>query len=281
LTLGKGLAILEKVGTASNLVYCLLAATLFWLGLRWFERVQLYIPDSRLDVHPGSYGLPYETARFTASDGASLHGWLIHGRIGAPVVLLMHGNAGNISNRVEKARLLHGLGASVFLFDYRGYGESRGRPTEAGLYLDAEAAYAWLLRRTAAAEIVFYGESLGCGVAVELALKHPPEALVLESPFTSVVDMAKVVFPFLPASLLVRERYDTIAKIGGIRTRLLIMSSPDDEVVPFAMGQALFAAAPEPKAFVKLRGSHNDGFLQAGAAYTDAVAAVLGAHARS
>ncbi|MBI5200108.1 MAG: alpha/beta hydrolase, partial [Elusimicrobia bacterium] len=128
---------------------------------------------------------------------------------------------------------------------------------------------------------VFYGESLGCGVAVELALRHPPEALILESPFTSTVDMAKLVFPFLPAGLLVRDRFDNLSKIGDVRSRLLVMHSPDDEVVPFSMGRALFEAAPEPKDFVKLRGSHNDGFLQAGDTYLNAVAAALGAHARS
>ena len=268
------------MATAPNLTYCSLAAALCWLGLRWFERVQLYIPDPKLDVHPGTYGLPYETARFTASDGAALHGWLIPGRADAPVILLAHGNAGNISNRVEKARLLHGLGATVFLFDYRGYGESRGRPTELGLYRDAEAAYAWLLRRTAASELVFYGESLGCGVAVELARRHPPEALILESPFTSVTEMARRIFPLLPASLLVRDRFDNLSKIPEIRSPLLILASPDDEIVPFSMGRALFDAAPEPKKLVKLRGSHNDGFLQAGSTYTDAIASALGARAR-
>lgn len=280
LTPEERLAILRKVATAPNVVYWTLAAALFWLGLRWFERVQLYIPDTRLDVHPGSYGLPYETARFTAADGVRLHGWLIPGEADGAVVLLTHGNAGNISNRVEKARLLHRLGASVFLFDYRGYGESLGRPTELGLYRDAEAAYAWLRRRTGS-DMIFYGESLGCGVAVELALRHPPRTLVLESPFTSVVDMARRVFPFLPASLLVRDRFDNLAKLPQVRAPLVILHSPDDEIVPFAMGRRLFEAAAAPKAFVELRGGHNDGFLQAGSDYTDAMASLLGARARS
>lgn len=259
-------------------VYWALAAVFFWLGLRWFERVQLYIPSRELDAHPGTFGMPYETAAFAAADGVKLHGWWIPGVASAPAILLAHGNAGNVSHRLEKAKILHGLGASVLLFDYRGYGLSEGRPTEAGLYRDAEAAHRYLreTRGVPSQDVVLYGESLGCGVAVELALRHAPRSLILESAFTSVEDMARLVFPALPVRWMVSDRFDNLAKIPRLRAPLLVLHSPDDEIVPFEMGRRLFAAAPEPKALVELKGGHNDGFLEARSAYPQALSSFLG-----
>ncbi|MBI4345647.1 MAG: alpha/beta hydrolase [Elusimicrobia bacterium] len=265
------------MATAPVWVYLALGTALFWLGLRWFERVQLYIPERRLDAHPGSVGLGFETVRFEASDGVRLHGWWIPGEPGAPAVLLAHGNAGNVSHRVEKARILHGLGLSVLLFDYRGYGLSDGRPTEQGLYRDGEAAFRHLTaeRGLSPGDIILYGESLGCGVAVELARRHAARSLVIESAFTSTADMGRLVFPFLPVDRMVNDRFDNLAKIGQVRSPVLVLHSPQDEIIPFAMGRRLFEAAPQPKALVELSGGHNDGFLRAGNAYPEALGAFI------
>ncbi|MBI4424804.1 MAG: alpha/beta hydrolase [Elusimicrobia bacterium] len=260
-----------------------MAVSLCWLGLRWFERAQLFIPSREMAAHPGSFGLAYETVRLTAADGVALHGWLVPGERHAPVVLLLHGNGGNISHRAQKAALLRGLGYSVFLLDYRGYGRSEGRPSEQGTYRDAMAAFRYLREVLGVHpnRLVYYGESLGCGVAVDLALRRPPAALILESPFTSVVDMGRLVFPMLPVRWLVFHRYDNLAKIPEVAAPLLVLHSPDDEIVPFEMGRRVYEAAREPKAFAPLRGSHNDGYLEAGARYAEEVERFLRAHART
>jgi hypothetical protein len=182
-------------------------------------------------------------------------------------VLFCHGNGGNISHRLDKAARLRRTGVSLLFFDYRGYGLSEGAPSEQGTYQDAEAAYQWLLQRGAKG-VVFYGESLGCAVATEMARRHPEaRGLILESPFTSTVAMAQLIFPRLPVSWILRYRYDNLAKIPGLRMPLLILHSPQDEIVPFAMGKRLFAAAPEPKRFVEMAGGHNDGYIDFGERY--------------
>lgn len=262
---------------APPLLYAVLSMAGLWAGLRWFERVNLYAPDRVLTIIPNTYGIPFEDAWPEASDGARLHGWWVDGRPGESVVLFFHGNAGNISSRVEKLRILHGLGLSVLLFDYRGYGRSRGRPSERGLYRDAEAAYDWLVRgrRIDPRRIVFFGESLGCAVATELATRHDPRALILESPFTSTVEMGRLAFPFLPVRWLVRHRYDSLAKIPRVRSPVLVMHSPEDEIVPYAMARRLFDAAAAPKSFADLRGDHNEGFLLSGPLYPGALRSFL------
>jgi uncharacterized protein len=203
------------------------------------------------------------------------------GRGPAPTVLFCHGNAGNISHRMDKMALLHELGLNVFIFDYRGYGNSGGRPSEVGTYRDAEAAYNWLVEREASSAplarrepgegIILYGESLGCAVAVETAKNHPVSAVILESAFTSTVDMAKRILPWLPARAIIRYRYDTLAKIAPIKAPVLLLHSRQDEIVPFSMAQALFTRAAGPKRLVELTGSHNEGFLESGSCYSSAI----------
>lgn len=247
-----------------------------WQGLRWLEQAMLYLPDKQLSLVPNTYGFPSEELHLTTEDGATIYGWYISAdkaSSNGKVLLLCHGNAGNISNRLEKAKLLRPLGLAVLLFDYRGYGRSAGTPSEQGTYRDAEAAYRFLVDKKGYRpdQIVIYGESLGCAVALELARRHPPAALILESPFTSILDMGKKIFPYLPLRWILRYHYDNLGKIGGLQCPLLIMHSPQDDVVPFEMGRRLFEAAPRPKTFFELRGSHNDGFLDAGDAYPKAV----------
>jgi hypothetical protein len=235
----------------------------------------IYYPSRALAADPSSVGLRFRDVTFAAADGVELHGWLIAGE--KPVTLLYsHGNGGNIGDRVRIAQLLvEQLGVGVFMYDYRGYGRSHGAPSEAGLVSDAVGARAALLRAGVAAEdVVYFGRSLGAAVTVDLALAHPPRGVVLESPFTSVRAMGNAVLP--GAGYLFQTRWDSLAKIGRLRAPLLLIHGEADEVVPFAQGRALFAAAPEPKTFVPLRGSRHYDLEAAWPEYWAAWRAFLG-----
>jgi fermentation-respiration switch protein FrsA (DUF1100 family) len=248
----------------------LLGAGIF-LGL---ERYFIYIPERRLDVTPQSEGLAYEDIRFAASDGTMLHGWLIPAP-GAKVTLLWcHGNAGNISHRVDNAKYLHRLlKINVFIFDYRGYGASAGSMgdlSEESTYSDAEGALAFLRGRPelASTRLVYFGRSLGAAIAVELAKRHPPAGLILETPFTSIPDMAHVILPIVPLSGWLRNRYDSLSKIGALRVPLLVLHGDRDDVIPYEQGRRLFEAANPPKTFYTIRGArHNDTYIVGGDDY--------------
>ncbi|MDE2485631.1 MAG: alpha/beta hydrolase, partial [candidate division NC10 bacterium] len=184
-----------------------------------------------------------------------------------------HGNAGNISHRLENIKLRHDrLGTDIFIFDYREYGRSEGRASEEGTYHDGDSAIRYLHSRRDIdpIKIVFLGESLGSAVAVEMATRHGCAALILESSFLSIPEIARVRFPFLPISSLLHTRYDTLSKIGQVRTPLLIVHGENDEIVPFRHGQRLFEAAREPKEFYSIKGAHhNDLYLVGGHAYLE------------
>jgi len=255
------------------------AVAFLFLGLRWFEKANLYIPSRGYEATPKDAGIPYEEVVFESGDGTRLAGWL-SAADGPLTLVVFHGNAGNISHRLDKLRLFRGLGLSVLLFDYRGYGRSEGSPTESGTYLDGLAAVDFLSRRGVPPErVAYYGESLGCAVALETALRRPPAALILDSGFTSTVDMGKAIFPFLPVKLMVRYKYDNIAKIPRLKAPLLVLHSPEDDIVPFSMGRRLFEAAPEPKRFFETRGDHNEGFLQT-PGYAESMKKFLAEHVR-
>ncbi len=234
------------------------------------ERSFIYFPDRDLVGDPGDVGLPFEDVTFAASDGVRLHGWFVSGQK-AITWLWFHGNAGNISHRLENLELLHDeLGVSVFLFDYRGYGRSEGTPSEEGTYRDGEAALAYLRSRADvdADRIIYFGRSLGAGVAVELAVGEPPFALILESPVPSIPELARRHYPFLPVWPLIGTKYDSLGKIDKIAAPLLVLHGDRDDVVPFAAGRELFEAANEPKEFYTIRGAgHNDTYLVGGEEY--------------
>jgi fermentation-respiration switch protein FrsA (DUF1100 family) len=216
----------------------------------------IYHPSRTLGADPASVSLPFRDVTFAAADGVSLHGWLIAGR--TPTTLLYsHGNAGNIADRLDLARLLvDELGVGLFMYDYRGYGRSEGTPSEAGLIRDAVAARAALGRAGVAAEhVVYFGRSLGAAVTLDLALAHPPRGVVLEAPFASVRAMADRLLP--GAGYLVGARWDSLAKIRRLRAPLLVLHGDADEIVPIAQGRAVFAAAPEPKTFVAIPGGRH------------------------
>ncbi len=239
------------------------------------------MPSRSLIVTPARAGLAYESVEIVARDGVRLHGWLLPAEPESRGVLLFfHGNAGNISHRIASLRVFVRLGLDVLIVDYRGYGRSEGEVSEAGTYLDAEAAWRYLVdgRGVPPERIVIFGRSLGAAVAAQLASQQAPGALILESGFTSVPDLAQQYYPIFPAHLLARFDYATEYYLGSVRSPVLIVHSPDDEIIPFEHGKALFAAAPEPKSFLELRGGHNDGFLVSGRTYLEGLDRFLTRH---
>ena len=241
-----------------------------------FERKLIYFPQRSHDILPRDLGLAFEDLSLTAEDGVRIHAFYLPPP-GVPrwTVLLAHGNAGNMSHRLDRTLLLQSkLDAAVLLFDYRGYGRSEGSPDEEGTYRDARAAHRFLVeeKRVRPDRLVLFGESLGSAVALDLALSRPCRALVLESPFASVPAMARAVYPFLPLWPLVRTRYDNEAKAPRLTVPLLVLHGDRDEVVPFAQGRRVFEAAPGPKRFFAIpRAGHNDTYLVGGEAYWRAV----------
>ena len=250
----------------------LLCVFLYQPRLVYFPQV-----DRELTATPRAAGLDYEEVILRTADGVKLHGWWIPARQARGAVLMMHGNAGNISHRIGYLTMFNRLGYSVLLFDYRGYGKSEGHPDEEGTYRDADAAWRHLTeaRKVPARDIVMVGESLGGGVSTWLARKYPQRALVLASTFKSVPDLGAQIYPWLPVRLLARIRYDNLARIGSIAAPVMIAHSRDDDIIPFAHGEALFAAAHEPKQMLVLAGGHNEGFLFTRDTWIDAVAGFL------
>jgi len=221
----------------------------------------IYQPSAQLSDSPSTYGMEYEALDLQTADGLQLYAWYMEPRHSRGALILCHGNAGNMSHRLSIASAFYDAGLAVLLFDYRGYGQSEGSPDEPGTYTDAQTAWNWLTqtKNWPAKKIVLYGESLGAAVAVELALRHTPAALITESGFTTLYDLGSRVYPFLPVRLLARARYESIDKIGRINSPKLLIHSPDDEIVPYDHGQALLEAASPPKQFLNTRGGHNDG----------------------
>lgn len=225
----------------------------------------IYYPETgrNLISTPDYVGLAYESVEITTTDGEILHGWFVPAPAANGTVLFFHGNAGNISHRMEYLLMFHRLGYNTFIFDYRGYGQSTGSPSESGTYLDAQAAWRYLTdaKSIPPARIVLFGESLGGAVAAWLAMSEKPGILVLASVFTSVPDMAAKIYPFLPVRFLSRFDYNTIEYLQSVTCPVFIAHSPQDEIVPFAHGRALYEAASEPKRFLELQGGHNSGFI--------------------
>lgn len=237
----------------------------FALLLAVFQSHLVFYPETGREIiaTPARINLPYEDIRLETSDGVRLHGWHIPAPQARGTVLFLHGNAGNISHRLDSVLMFHRLGYSTLIFDYRGYGNSGGTPTEQGTYRDAEAAWRHLTesRHIPPCRIVLFGESLGGAVAAWLAASHKPAALVIASGFTSVPDLAQQLYPFLPVRWLARIRYDTRESLGAVTAPVLVAHSPEDDIIPFEHGRALFAAAHPPKQFLELAGGHNDGFI--------------------
>jgi pimeloyl-ACP methyl ester carboxylesterase len=202
-------------------------------------------------------------------DGERIHGWFVPAQSERAVLLFFHGNAGNISHRLDSLRIFHALGLSVLMIDYRGYGASTGRPSEQGTYEDALAAWRHLVeaRGVEPGRIILFGRSMGGAVATWLATQHPPGALIVESTFRSVPDLAAAIYWFFPVRLLARIEYPVERLLGVVSAPVLIVHSHDDEIIPFSHGEALQAAAGPGTELLVLRGDHNTGFLQDEARY--------------
>ncbi len=223
----------------------------------------IYFPQQHISDTPSAIGLDYTPVNVPTADGETLHGWWVPAPDAKGTVLFFHGNAGNISHRIPYLKMFERLGYNALLFDYRGYGQSSGAPSESGTYLDAQAAWRYLTETQgiAAEQIVLFGESLGGAVAAWLAAREKPGLLVLASTFTSVPDLAAEIYPFLPVRWLARFQYNTLESLQSVTCPVFIAHSPDDEIIPFEQSQQLLEAAPEPKQFLFLHGGHNTGFI--------------------
>jgi len=229
--------------------------------LRWFEYRQVYHPTRGFDATGAELGRPFENVFFKSGDGVELNAWFFPAKTNSPRaqlgVLVCHGNGGNISHRLDLYSALLETGVAVFAFDYRGYGRSAGRPSEAGTYLDAHAACQWL-RQKGFDRIIAFGESLGGGIASELCFGEKISGLVLQSTFTSIPDVGAELFPWLPVRTLSTIRYDTRSRLPQLKLPVLVMHSRADELAAFHHAERNFVAANEPKLFWEITGGHND-----------------------
>ncbi len=254
-----------------NAVVILLVCYLAFLIIIYFiQDRMLYFPESEIWQTPKDIGLEYEEVSLKTRDNLTISGWYIPAEDEKGVLFFCHGNAGNISHRLESISIFHNLGLSVLIFDYRGYGKSEGKPSEKGTYLDAEAAWDYLvnIKNKSPEKIILFGRSLGAAIAADIALKKSPAGLILESSFLSVTEMGKKYYPWVPVKLLSKFDYSTIDKIQSISCPKLIIHSPDDEIVPFEHGKSLYEKALKPKEFLQIIGGHNEGFLISGDLYS-------------
>ena len=248
------------------ITYLAFAAVLYVLQPRF-----LYGPVREVSSTPAELKLDFENVVFKSADGLDLSGWYIPAKNSKLTLLFCHGNGGNIGHRLDSINIFHNLGLNCFIFDYRGYGNSQGKPSEEGTYMDALAAYKWLTeeKKTAAGDIIIFGRSLGGTIAAQLASKVEARALVVEGAFTSYVDIGKEYYPYMPVWWFARFGYRTIDYIKNVHCPVMLIYSRDDEIVPYKFGLELYEAANEPKEFIEIFGGHNDGFLASGEIYTE------------
>lgn len=273
---------MAKILLVLAFIYALVVA-LMWA----FQERLLYLPNAGREhiATPADRGLAWEAVTLTTEDDVALDAWWIPAPEPRASLLFFHGNAGNISHRLESIAQFHRLGLSVLIIDYRGYGRSGGRPSEAGTALDARAAWHWLRDEAESEtdEIILFGRSLGAAVAAELAAsleeqQTTPAAVILESPFRSVPDLAQQLYPFLPARWLARINYPVETYVARISVPLLVIHSRDDEIIPFTEGEAVYRAAQEPKQLLEIYGGHNTGFRDSEPAYSEGIDAFLRAY---
>jgi hypothetical protein len=239
-------------------------------ALERFIESTIFYPDTFVMHDPSDYGLDFEDIRFETADGVRIHGWMIPADSPVGLMLFCHGNAGNISHRLDNISRLHRINVSVFIFDYRGYGRSGGRISEAGLYTDTEAAYrvAHNYANRHKLKLIIFGRSLGGVAAVHVASANTCSGVILESTFTNLAAMARTHFPLPLVDGLLKNRFNSLGKIPDVTAPLLFFHGDNDEIVPYRYGLELYEAAPEPKEFVTLEGAgHNDTYVMGGEAY--------------
>jgi hypothetical protein len=249
-----------------------------WMYLQ--QASMIFFPDRLLSATPASWDLAYEDVFLSAEDGVKLHGWYIPRQGSKRVLLFMHGNAGNISHRGESIAVFHRLGLNVLIFDYRGYGQSQGEPSERGLYQDAAAAWHYLIetRGSDSEDIILFGRSLGGAVAAKLASEVQAGGVILESTFSSARDVAGSLFPILSRLIVLRYGFDTAGYLKGVACPVLVLHSREDDIIPFYLGEKVYQAASEPKVFVKMQGDHNGGFLQSQPRYEQELGRFIGSY---
>jgi len=242
------------------------------LVLYFMQPTFLYSPMREVTYTPGELGLDFESVVFKTSDGLRLTGWYIPAENAEMTVLFCHGNGGNMMHRLDSINILCNLGLNCFIFDYRGYGNSEGKPSEEGTYLDARAAYEWLAKEKGISpdDIIVFGRSLGGSIAAQLAGKVKVGALIIESAFTSYADIGRKFYPYMPVRWFARFSYRTVDYVKDVHCPVMIIHSRNDEIIPFEFGLELYEAANEPKEFVEIFGSHNDGFLVSSEIYKNA-----------
>jgi uncharacterized protein len=228
--------------------------------LSFFQEKMIFFPSRNMAGTPSDLGLDFENINFTSQDGTSLNGWFVPVENAEYTVLFCHGNAGNISHRLDTISLFNKLPLNFFIFDYRTYGKSTGVISEKGLYEDVAAAWNYLTetRKIAPEKIIIIGRSLGGAIAAHAAAEYSPGGLVLESAFTSLPEIAQKNIPWLPGTWMIKYKLATIDSLVKVKCPVLIIASPDDTITSFSFGQELFAKAPEPKTFVQLTGDHDD-----------------------
>jgi len=251
--------------------------------IRWFEHRQVYAPSPNLEAKAADLGRPAEDFFFPSLDGHRLHGWWFPADPGSPrrhlVLLLLHGNMGNVSHRLPYYQAWLELGVNVFAFDYRGFGCSEGRPSEDGTYLDAQAAVAWLAKRGfSPSQIVVLGKSLGGGIASELLLREPLAGLILQSTFTSIPDVGCELFPWLPVRRWHTIKYATIEKLPRITKPVLIAHCRQDDLVGFHHAERNYQVANEPKMLLEIAGGHNNVIAEGRADYLRGLDRFLRSH---
>ncbi|MFW6314321.1 MAG: alpha/beta hydrolase [Desulfohalobiaceae bacterium] len=245
----------------------------------FLQPLLVYFPESELEAAPEKLGLSYQDVWLQSSQGNKIHAWFVPGPEGKenPVVLFLHGNAGNISHRLDVLRIVHELGLACLMPDYQGYGQSQGRPSEKGMYQDAHAAWEFLVQEKGVLprHIVIWGHSLGGPVAARLASERAPGALILDSTFTSLSEVGRKLYPFLPVKWFARYTYPTKEFLQQSQAPVLVVHSKEDGLVPFELGKELYQAGPQPKELLQIRGEHDYGFLTSFDLYTKGVESFL------
>ncbi len=272
----------RKTRSRLRLILFLLVVGGAYLAVRTYEQQFVFSPSAVLTKTPRDVDLAFDNVVVTASDGVNVHGWFIPQHSGEetpatesapPTLLFLHGGDGNISDRLERIRLFHDIGLGVFIIDYRGYGRSGGTPSERGLARDARAAHGYLVeqRGVKPERLYIYGEGLGAAVAIDLATKARAAGLITESASASVIENIEQDWPLIPWQYLIRNKFDSLSKIGDVHMPVLFIHSKDDDVVSFSDSRRLFALAHEPRELVEIHGSHSDALVDSFDTYYDAI----------
>jgi len=266
-----------KTGIMQTFLWVSASALAFYVAilllLYVFQSGMMYHPVKQIYQTPKAIQLEYEDVYFESGKGGQIHGWFIPSRQARATVLLSHGNAGNISDRLETLRILNRLHLNVLIYDYAGYGKSEGSPSEETTYQNAYSAWNYLSveKQIPSGKIILMGRSLGGAVAAWLASRTEPAALVLESTFTSAVDLAEEIYPFLPVRMLMKFEYPTASYLPNVSVPIMILHSEDDQLVPFHHGRELYDIANDPKTFFKMNGAHGNSHVVTGEEYIEAL----------